>query len=74
MAFSLDRDHWFGPYYQQLMARIYMMTGEQDKAVDLLETILKEPYFMTPAWLSVDPTRAPLKANPRFQRLIARET
>jgi serine/threonine-protein kinase len=70
----LDRDHWFGPYYQQLMARIYMMTGEQDKAVDLLETILKEPYFMTPAWLSVDPTWAPLKANPRFQRLIARET
>ena len=67
----LERDHWFGPYYQQLMARIYMMTGEQDKAVDLLETILREPYFLTPAWLSIDPTWAPLRGNARFQRLIS---
>jgi hypothetical protein len=51
-----------------------MMTGEQEKAVDLLETILKEPYFLTPAWLSVDPTWTPLRSNPRFQRLIARTT
>jgi serine/threonine-protein kinase len=70
----IERDHWFGPYYLQMMARIYMLTGEQDKAVDLLETILKEPYFLTPAWLSIDPTWAPLKDNPRFQRLIAHST
>jgi hypothetical protein len=70
----IERDHWFGPYYQQIMARIYMLTGEPDKAVDLLETILKEPYFLTPAWLRIDPTWAPLKDNPRFQRLIAQST
>jgi serine/threonine-protein kinase len=70
----MGRDHWFGPYYQQLMARIYMMTGEPDKAVDLLESILKVPYYLTPAWLRIDPTWAPLKDNPRFQRLIAQTT
>ncbi len=66
----IERDHWFGPYYQQIMARIYMMTGEPDKAVDLLEMILKEPYFVTPAWLRIDPTWAPLKGNPRFDKLV----
>ena len=70
----MDRDHWFGPYYQQLMARIYMITGEQDKAVEILESILKVPYYLTPAWLAIDPTWAPLRGNPRFQRLIARTT
>jgi tetratricopeptide (TPR) repeat protein len=70
----MDRDHWFGPYYQQLMARIYVLTGEPDKAVDLLESILKVPYYLTPAWLRIDPTWAPLKDNPRFQRLIAQTT
>ena len=57
-----------------MMARIYMLTGEQDKAVDLLETILKEPYFLTPAWLAIDPTWTPLRDNPRFQKLISRTT
>jgi hypothetical protein len=70
----MERDHWFGPYYQQLMARIYMLTGEPDKAVDVLESILKVPYYLTPAWLRIDPTWAPLKDNPRFQRLIAQTT
>ena len=67
----MERDHWFGPYYRQMMARIYMITGEQDKAADVLESILKVPYYLTPAWLAIDPTWAPLKGNPRFQRLIA---
>jgi serine/threonine-protein kinase len=70
----MERDRWFGPYYQQLMARIYMMAGEPDKAVDLLETILKEPYFLTPAWLRIDPTWTALRSNPRFQRLVSPTT
>jgi hypothetical protein len=33
--------------------------------------LVKLPYFVTPAWLRIDPTWAPLKGNPRFERLIA---
>jgi TolB-like protein len=73
-ALTLDpisRDARNGPYYQQLMARIYLMTGEPEKALDMLEPLLKIPYFLSPGWLRIDPTWAPLRGNPRFERLIA---
>ncbi|HEV7702779.1 MAG TPA: hypothetical protein VGO46_00750, partial [Gemmatimonadaceae bacterium] len=63
-----------GPYYDQVLARIYMMTGQPDRAIDLLESILKQPYYLTRAWLRIDPTFAPLRGNPRFQKLVASES
>jgi len=29
------------------------------------------PYYLSPGWLRIDPTFAPLKGNPRFERLIS---
>ena len=66
----VSRDHINGPYFQHLMARIYLMVGEPEKALDMLEPLLKMPYFLSPGWLRVDPTFAPLKGNPRYDRLI----
>ena len=67
----MERDRTNGPYYQQLMARIYLMTGEPEKAIDMLEPLLRMPYFLSPGWLRIDPTWAPLRGNPRFQKLLA---
>ncbi|HTI30409.1 MAG TPA: hypothetical protein VL687_08635, partial [Methylomirabilota bacterium] len=67
----ISRDANNGPYYQELMARIYLMVGEPGKALDMLEPLLKIPYFLSPGWLRIDPTWAPLNGNPRFERLIA---
>jgi serine/threonine-protein kinase len=67
----ISRDANNGPYYQELMARIYLMVGEPGKALDMLEPLLKIPYFLSPGWLRIDPTWAPLKGNPRFEQLIA---
>ena len=47
------------------------MVGEPDKAIDQLEALLKTPYFLSPAWLRIDPNFAPLRGNPRFKRLVA---
>ncbi len=73
MALSpISMDHVNGCYYQHLMARIYLMLGEPDKALDMLEPLLTMPYYLSAAWLRIDPTFAELKGNPRYERLLQR--
>jgi len=36
-----------------------------------LEPLLKIPYWLSPAWLEIDPNFDPLWKNPRFQKLVA---
>jgi hypothetical protein len=31
--------------------------------------LLKVPYFLSPAWLRIDPTLTPLRGDPRFRRM-----
>jgi serine/threonine-protein kinase len=59
-----------GPYLQHQLARIYVLVGEYDKALDQLEPLLKIPYYLSPGWLRIDPTFDPLRRHPRFQRLL----
>ena len=67
----VSKDASLGAYVQHQLVRIYLLVGEPDKALDQLEPLLKIPYFLSPGWLRIDPTFAPLKGNPRFERLVA---
>jgi hypothetical protein len=70
---TLQKQTWTatnGPYAQHQLARIYMMLGDRGKAIDLLEPLLtKVPYYLSPAWLRIDPTFATLRGDTRFERL-----
>jgi serine/threonine-protein kinase len=65
------KDAHIGPYLQHQLARIYILLGEPEKALDHLEPLLEIPYYLSPGWLRIDPTFDPLRGNPRFQRLVS---
>jgi Flp pilus assembly protein TadD len=65
----VNRDAIAGPYMAYVLARIYVLVGQQEHALDILEALTRQPYFLTPAWLRVDPYLASLRGNGRFQRL-----
>ena len=41
---------------------------------DSADALLAKPYFISHAWLRIDPTWAPLTGDPRFERRIAHPT
>src|SRR4026207_1325654 len=66
----ISKDASNGAYDQHQLVRIYILVGEPEKALDQLEPLLKMPYTLSPGWLRIDPAFAPLKGNPRFEKLI----
>jgi tetratricopeptide (TPR) repeat protein len=66
----VSRDAFNGAYFQHQLARVYLLVGEPDLALDQLEPLMRLHYFISPAWLRIDPTFDPLRKNPRFQKLV----
>ena len=66
----MRQDYYNGAYMQLQLARIYMVVGEPEKALDQLEPLLKIPYYLSPGWLHIDPNFDSLRSNPRFRKLV----
>jgi len=52
------------------LARIYVMVGEFDAAIDQLEFLLSRPGEMSIPLLRLDPVWDPLRDQPRFKKLL----
>jgi serine/threonine-protein kinase len=72
-----DQDRLSGPAFEENLALVEMIIGENDRAVATLTRLLQTPYGgwlysptpITPALLRLDPMWDPLRADPTFQKL-----
>jgi TolB-like protein/Flp pilus assembly protein TadD len=65
-------DAFDGPILAISRARIAMTCGDNDTAIELLDRSLVTPYGMPVHELRLDPTWDKLRADPRFQQLLAK--
>jgi TolB-like protein/Flp pilus assembly protein TadD len=65
-----SKDAMDAPVLVLAMARIYTITGEYEKAIDLLQHSLQTPAGVTVQEIRLDPTWDVLRDHPRFKALM----
>lgn len=65
-----SKDAFEGPQITEGRAEIFAMTGERNKALQLIEHLLTGPGGLTVPILKIDPVWDPLRNDPRFQALL----
>jgi serine/threonine protein kinase/Tfp pilus assembly protein PilF len=76
MLLPSNKDRVFGPAFEQNLALVEVIIGENIRAIATLTRLLQTPYGgwsyptpVTPALLRLDPIWDPLRADPAFQKL-----
>jgi TolB-like protein/class 3 adenylate cyclase/Tfp pilus assembly protein PilF len=71
------KDRVWGPGFEEILALIQTMLGENSRAISTLARLLQTPYVsllyfqipVTPALLRLDPLWDPLRVDPAFQKV-----
>jgi TolB-like protein/Tfp pilus assembly protein PilF len=77
MLLPSNQDRVYGPMYEENLASILTIFGENSRAISILTRLLQTPYngglndpaAITPALLRLDPAWDLLRADPAFQKL-----
>jgi TolB-like protein/Flp pilus assembly protein TadD len=65
-------DAFEGPGITGALAEVYALSGENAKAIEVLDGLLSRPSDMTVALLKIDPTWDGLRNDPAFQEMLSR--
>jgi serine/threonine protein kinase/Tfp pilus assembly protein PilF len=66
----VSKEAWRGYCRASDLARIYVMVGEFDLAIEQIEFLLSIPGDLSIPLLRLDPDWAPLRDHPRFKKLL----
>ena len=57
-------------YYTYVASLAALLAGDKEKALGWLGDAMELRYYVTPAWLRIDPWWTPLRGDPRFEKLL----
>jgi len=66
-----DSNAYDAPLIQQGLAQVYTWTGQDDRALEIIERLVKLPGYLSYGHLLHDPAWEPLRGNARFQAIVA---
>jgi tetratricopeptide (TPR) repeat protein len=65
-----EKDVWNGPVRMEDLARIYVMVGKHEEAIDTLKELLEMPSRLSYKLVAIDPAWDPLRDHSYFQKLL----
>ncbi len=70
---AAEPDAWENPSLRQHLVEAYIMSGELETAITMIEDLLGSEHLLAISvpWLRIDPRLDPLRTNPRFRRIVA---
>jgi len=67
----ISKDAYDGPLVLQGLAQVYVWTGEKERAMEVLERLVRFPGYVAYGYLLRDPIWDPLRGDPRFEKILA---
>ena len=65
----MSRDAYDAPLVQQGLAQVYAWTGDKDAAIQVVQSIVSVPSYLSYGYLRYDPQWQPLHGDPRFEKI-----
>jgi TolB-like protein len=67
----ISKDIYDGALVLEGLAQVYTWTGDRDRAIQTLQKLLAMPGYTNYGRLKLHPLWAPLRGDPRFEKLVA---